>query len=96
MSSFLPSSAWNGHYLEAAKPCALVRYAGATDTKGSRWLATLRRGADSVFRASVDYESGPLEAAAKACEKAGCSHWKPCASASLDGVGCEYVVLFSC
>jgi hypothetical protein len=50
------------HYL----PGLLVKYAGATDTKGSRWIATLTRGigAENRYRASVPYADGPDAAAA--------------------------------
>jgi hypothetical protein len=47
-------------------PGLLVKYAGATDTKGSRWIATLTRGvgAENRYRASVPYGDGPDAAAA--------------------------------
>jgi hypothetical protein len=47
-------------------PGAVVEYAAATDTRGSRWRATIRRGAgrDNIWRASVPYADGPDAAAA--------------------------------
>ena len=48
-------------------PGALVQYCGATDTRGSVWRATIRRGntAADRFRAVVPYADGP-DAAARA------------------------------
>jgi hypothetical protein len=47
-------------------PGLVVRYGGPTDTKGSRWNATLTRGTGAVnrYRASVPYADGPDAAAA--------------------------------
>ena len=44
-----------------------VKYQGATDTKGARWVATYRRSADQTFRAVLPYESDSGRAAATAC-----------------------------
>ena len=48
-------------------PGAVVEYRGATDTRGSRWRATIRRGntAADKFCAVVPYADGP-DAAARA------------------------------
>jgi hypothetical protein len=89
------SFSWSGCYVSGARPCATVRYVGHTNTKGARWIATLKRGKDAMFRASVPYTDGPLAAADLACQKANVPHWKACDCASLDGMGDEYVVLFS-
>lgn len=42
-------------------PCVMVSYLGPTNTLGSRWRATLKRGADAAYtwRASVPYHGGP-------------------------------------
>lgn len=40
-----------------AFPVVKVRYAGPTDTKGSRWIATLRRSRDEVTRVTAGYHS---------------------------------------
>jgi hypothetical protein len=48
-------------------PGCSVRYIPPTDTKGSRWAATISRGAGAVnrYRATVPYANGP-DAAAQA------------------------------
>lgn len=47
-------------------PGAIVEYRGATDTRGSQWVATIRRGQTraDVVRAAVPYADGPDAAAA--------------------------------
>lgn len=46
-------------------PGAIVKYRGATDTRGSQWIATIRRGQTraDVVRATVPYADGPDAAA---------------------------------
>ena len=44
-----------------------MKYLGATDTKGGRWVATYRRSADQTFRAVLPYESDSGLSAAAAC-----------------------------
>src|SRR5438309_2140569 len=39
-----------------AFPVVKVRYAGPTNTKGSRWIATLRRDSKRTYRATVNYD----------------------------------------
>jgi len=53
------------------RPGLLVKYAGATNTKGSRWMATLSRGGhpESLAKASVSYQEGPDAAALAVVEK---------------------------
>jgi hypothetical protein len=60
-----------------AFPVAKVRYAGPTNSRGSRWVASVYRDRDRTFRATVGYDhalpSGArnaLPAALKAFEKA--------------------------
>jgi hypothetical protein len=52
-------------------PGCVVKYRGPTDTQGSKWTATIRRGSqrEDVFRASVAYNEGHLAAAQAAVEK---------------------------
>lgn len=52
-------------------PGCVVEYHGATNTRGSRWIATVTRGHDWAdrFRAAVPYESGPDAAALAAVER---------------------------
>jgi hypothetical protein len=46
-------------------PGCVVTYAPATNTRGSRWIATIKRGNATAdrFRASVPYADGPDAAA---------------------------------
>ena len=90
----MDSFEWTGTHISGAKPCATVRYVGSTDHKPSRWIATLKRGKDDIYRAVVAFDKGPLEAAKAACLKASVPHWQPYAVASLDGAGDNYAVLF--
>lgn len=87
---------WTGHYVTGARPCASVRYAGPTGHRGSRWIATIRRGKDLTYRASLPFTDGPIEAALAACVKAGVPHWNVDHCASLDAVGDHYIISFSC
>lgn len=72
---------------------AVVKYAGATSTKGSRWTATIKRGAarDDLTRASVPYADGPDAAALAVLAKFNANHelrspWQITGPAlSLDG-----------
>lgn len=52
-------------------PGCAVQYAPPTDTRGSRWVATVTRGRDRAdrFRASVPYADGPDAAAAAAVDR---------------------------
>ena len=52
-------------------PGAIVKYCGATDTRGSRWIATIRRGQTraDVVRVSVPYADGPDAAAAAVVDR---------------------------
>ena len=74
---------WNGHGVRGSTACAVVRYHGATDTRGSRWLATIKRGGGEVYRASVPFEDGPVTAAIAAAAKFG-ADWTPVDCHSID------------
>jgi hypothetical protein len=72
-------------------PGAVVEYCGATDTRGSVWRATIRRGntAADKFRATVPFEDGPDAAARAVVERfnrALAADWQLIGAAlSLDG-----------
>jgi hypothetical protein len=78
------------------RPGLTVRYLSATDTKGSRWSASLIRGNDPEYRVrtTVPYQDGPDAAAQAVVEKFNTHHgtaWVVDPSAiSLDG-GDQYV-----
>jgi hypothetical protein len=74
---------WTGHHVHGSTACAVVRYRGATDTRGSRWFATIKRGGDETWRASVPFEDGPLAAATAAAAKFG-ADWTPVDCHSID------------
>jgi hypothetical protein len=63
---------WNGTSVRGCRASAVVRYHGATDTKGSRWKAKI----ENVY-AYATYEDGPIVAAIKAAEKAGLNSARP-------------------
>jgi len=79
------------HSPSAYIPGAVVQYVGATNTRGSRWRASIRRGvgADNVWRASVPYADGPDAAASAvvdAFNAAMGADWRVSGAAlSLDG-----------
>ena len=75
---------WNGHYVSGSTACAVVRYHGPTDTRGSRWIATIHcAGGEAVHRASVPFEEGPVTAAIAAAAKFG-ADWTPVDCHSID------------
>ena len=74
---------WEGSYVSGSTACAVVKYLGATDTKGSRWSARINRGSDATWSATVAFEDGPIAAALKACTKAGVD-WQPVSCHSID------------
>lgn len=53
-----------------AFPIVRVRYAGPTETRGARWIATLRRDNERTYRATVSYDSGKPEGARNAIDAA--------------------------
>ena len=55
------SYAWTGHYLSPCGIAVAVKYYGPTNTRGSRWVATLRR-SDVNLRAAVPFDDGPIAA----------------------------------
>lgn len=72
-------------------PGCTVTYSGATDTRGSRWVAVIKRGATAAdrFRVAVPYADGPDAAAAAAVDRfnrAMNADWRILGAAlSLDG-----------
>jgi len=61
----------------------VVRYSGPTNTRGSRWFATIKRGADCTWRGSAAFEEGPITAALRAATKAGVA-WEALTCHSID------------
>jgi hypothetical protein len=74
---------WTGTGVRESTACAVVRYHGATNTRGSRWIATIKRGADVTWRASLPYQDGPIAAAIAAAAKGG-ADWLPVDCHSID------------
>ena len=54
---------WTGTHVTASHAAIVVKYAGPTDHRCSRWIATCRRGADEVYRSTVSFQDGPIAAA---------------------------------
>ena len=79
----MTSPTWTGTHVSGSSACAVVRYAGPTNTRGSRWIATITRGVDCKWRASVSFADGPLVAAVAAARKAG-ADWEPVSCHSID------------
>jgi len=76
---------WNGSYISGSHPAIIVRYIGPTNTRGSRWLATLKRDSETTWRGYACFEDGPLAAALELLNKQGLD-WslKDCASIDPD------------
>ena len=66
----MPDSVFS-HSPSAYRPGLLVKYLGATNTKGSRWMASLSRGGhpETLAKATVSYQEGPDAAALAVVEK---------------------------
>lgn len=62
---------WTGTHVSGSTACAVVRYSGPTDKRGSRWFATITRDSETKWRASVSFADGPLAAAEAAAAKGG-------------------------
>ena len=82
---------WTGSHVSGSRTCAAVRYVGPTNSRGSRWLATIKRDASTVWRGSSTFEEGPITAALRAATKAGVE-WQALTCHSLDAD--TYVVGF--
>jgi hypothetical protein len=82
---------WNGSHVSGSRACASVRYSGATDRRGSRWFATIKRDSGTVWRGSATYAEGPITAALRAATKSGVE-WQALTCLSLDSN--TYVVGF--
>lgn len=65
---------WTGMRVEHTLPCAVVKYLGPTDSRCSRWSATVMRGHKEGYRHVVSFDQGPLVAAELAMNKAGLDH----------------------
>jgi len=74
---------WTGTHVSGSTACAIVKYHGPTNSRGSRWIATITRGADCKWRASVTFADGPIAAAMAAAAKGGVD-WKPASCHSID------------
>jgi hypothetical protein len=82
---------WTGSHVSGSRACAVVRYSGPTDTRGSRWLATVKRDSQTTWRGSATFEEGPITAALRAASKAGVE-WQALTCYSIDAD--TYVVGF--
>jgi len=67
---------WTGSYVSGSTTCAVVKYLGPTNTRGSRWSATIQRDSECTWRASVTFADGPIAAALAAAAKGGVN-WQP-------------------
>ena len=74
---------WTGSHVSGSRACATVRYSGPTDTRGSRWHATIKRDSKTVWRGSATFEEGPITAALRAASKASVS-WEAITCHSID------------
>ena len=79
----MASFQWNGAFVEGSRSSAVVKYSGATNTRGSRWLATIKRDSQTTWRGSSTFEEGPITAALRASAKAGVA-WECMTCHSID------------
>lgn len=75
---------WTGTHVQGSTACAVVKYHGPTNTRGSRWIATIRRGGGETWRASVPFSDGPIAAAVKAAHACSGCDWEPISCNSID------------
>ena len=75
---------WTGTHVRGSTACAVVKFHGPTDTRGSRWQATIKRGGGEIYRASVPFEEGPIEAAKAAAGRFGATDWQPVTCHHID------------
>jgi hypothetical protein len=78
-----PTFHWTGSHVSGSRACAVVKYHGPTNTRGSRWIATIKRGGGEIWRASVSFQDGPITAAVAAAGKFG-ANWEPVSCHSID------------
>jgi hypothetical protein len=74
---------WTGSHVNGSRAAAVVRYHGPTDIRGSVWVATIKRDAENVWRATVPFAEGPITAALKAADKGGIK-WAALTCHSID------------
>jgi len=85
---------WNGHSVRGSEgSCALVKYLGPTNHRGSRWKATIMRDAETKWSATASYEEGPIVAVEKLLEKQNLD-WTVKGCAHAGGMDSTYVVWF--
>jgi hypothetical protein len=53
---------WDGHGIRGSAPVVVVKYHGPTNTRGSRWKATLKRDSQTTYTAMATFEDGPVAA----------------------------------
>jgi hypothetical protein len=53
---------WDGHGIRGSLATVTVKYHGPTNTKGSRWKATVKRDRDTTLSATATFEDGPVAA----------------------------------
>jgi hypothetical protein len=85
---------WDGHSLSPSFGKAVtVKYHGATNTRGSRWVASVKRDRHTTWRASATYQDGPIAAfnALRRKYVADLGDWTVAAVGSLDSE--TYVLL---
>jgi hypothetical protein len=74
---------WTGSHVSGSRACAVVKYHGPTNTRGSRWIATIKRDSDHTWRGSASFEEGPISAALRAASKASVP-WEAITCHSID------------
>jgi hypothetical protein len=74
---------WTGSHVDGSRACAVVRYTGPTNTRGSRWTATIKRDNLTTWRGSATFEEGPVTAALRAATK-GAVEWEALTCHSID------------
>lgn len=53
---------WNGYSITGSMPTVTVKYHGPTNTRGSKWKATLKRDSSTTLSATATFEDGPIGA----------------------------------
>ena len=74
---------WTGSHVTASHAAIVVKYAGPTDHRCSRWVAMCRRGAGETYKATVSFQDGPIAAARALLGKYGLD-WELASVGSID------------
>jgi hypothetical protein len=75
---------WTGTHISPCLCAAVVKYLSPTNSKGSRWKASIKRDSETTWTATVPFNDGPVAAFNALRFKHGLHEWTVGTIASLD------------